>query len=155
MKLGGLVFLLSAGVLQAQAPKTKVEDVVIVFKTHFDIGFTEYASHVVNRYRTSMIDKALDVVDLGREAPPDQRFAWTVPGWPLTQILWEGQTPARRARVLKAIGDGRLTFHALPFTTHTESLDLEDLVRGLGFSSRLARSLGQPLPRDAKMTDVS
>ena len=44
--------------------------------------------------------------------------------------------------------------HALPFTTHTELLEPEDLVRGLGFSSRLSREAGLPLPRDAKMTDV-
>src|SRR5690606_27401634 len=33
-------------------------------------------------------------------------------------------------------------------------LDLEDIVRGMQFSSDLARVYGQPLPRDAKMTDV-
>jgi len=35
-----------------------------------------------------------------------------------------------------------------------ESLDLEDLVRGMVFSSRLSRQFGMQLPRDAKMTDV-
>lgn len=44
--------------------------------------------------------------------------------------------------------------HALPFTTHTELLELEDLVRGMSFSSKLARSMDLELPRDAKMTDV-
>ena len=44
--------------------------------------------------------------------------------------------------------------HALPFTTHTELLEAEDLVRGLTFASHLARSAGLDLPRDAKMTDV-
>jgi alpha-mannosidase len=47
-----------------------------------------------------------------------------------------------------------LVVRALPFNTHTESLELEDLVRGLGFSSRLSRSANLDLPRDAKLTDV-
>jgi len=50
--------------------------------------------------------------------------------------------------------DGRFVWHGLPFTTHTESVELEDIVRGMEFSSKLARKYGQPLPRDAKMTDV-
>ena len=88
------------------------------------------------------------------QLPPENRFVWTLSGWPMTQILWPGQTPERRTRIEKAIREGRLVWHALAVTTHTESLGLEDLVRGLGFSSRLARQFGQPLPRDAKMTDV-
>ena len=86
--------------------------------------------------------------------PPEHRFVWTLSGWPMAQILWPGQTPERRERIAQAIRDGRLVWHALPATLHTESLDLEDLVRGMGFSSRLSRQFGMPLPRDAKMTDV-
>ena len=135
-------------------PAAKVEQVVVVFKTHFDIGYTQLAREVVDRYRTSMIDKALAVCDASEKLPPENRFVWTIPGWPMQQILWPGQTPERRQRIEKAIREGRLVWHALGGTTHTESLGLEDLVRSLGFSSRLARQFNQPLPRDAKMTDV-
>jgi alpha-mannosidase len=136
------------------AEPAKVEQVVVVFKTHFDIGYTDLARNVVNSYRTSMIDKALDVCEGAKSMPTEQRFVWTVPGWPMAQILWPGQSPERRQRILQAIRDGRLVWHGLPFTPHTESLDLEDVVRGMEFSSALSRSLGMPLPRDAKMTDV-
>jgi hypothetical protein len=37
---------------------------------------------------------------------------------------------------------------------HTESFDLEDLVRGLGFASKIARDCGHSLPIAAKMSDV-
>jgi len=136
------------------APHAAVDEVILVFKSHFDIGYTGLAREVVDRYRTSMIDKALDVCDQTRTLPPEHRFVWTVPGWPMAQILWPGQTPQRRARIEAAIRDGLLVWHALPGSLHTESLDLEDVVRGLGFSARLSRQFGQPLPRDAKMTDV-
>jgi len=138
----------------APANPSGVEQVVVVFKTHFDIGYTQLAREVVERYRTSMIDKALEVCDHTDKLPPENRFVWTLSGWPMTQILWPGQDAHRRARVEKAIREGRLVWHALAGTTHTESMGVEDLVRSLGFSSRLARQFGQPLPRDAKMTDV-
>jgi len=131
-----------------------VKEVVVVFKTHFDIGYTAMARDVVAHYRTGMIDKALKVCDETQALPPENRFVWTLPGWPMAQLLGPEQTPERRKRILDAAREGRLVTHALPGTLHTESLDLEDLVRGMRFSSELARSLGQPLPRDAKMTDV-
>jgi alpha-mannosidase len=139
-----------------QAQEGRLQEVIIVFKTHFDIGYTEMASNVVKRYRTTMIDQALQVVDENRSLPPEQQFVWTLPGWPMRQIAatWAGQTEDRRERVLRAVREGRFAVHALPFTLHTELFELEDLVRGLEQSSILVRSLGLPLPRDAKMTDV-
>ncbi|MBP9900515.1 MAG: hypothetical protein KBH45_03595, partial [Verrucomicrobia bacterium] len=133
-----------------------VRQVIIVFKTHFDIGYTDMASNIVTKYRTTMIDQALQVVDQNRGLPPEQQFAWTLPGWPMKKITedWPGQTSERKKRVLQAFRDGRFVVHALPFTTHTELLEAEDLVRGMNFSSQLARDAGLPLPRDAKMTDV-
>jgi alpha-mannosidase len=133
-----------------------VKEIVVVFKTHFDIGYTDMASNIVQRYRTTMIDQALDVVDQNRDLPPQQQFAWTLAGWPLAKILqdWPGQSPQRKERVEKALREGRFVVHGLPFTTHTELLEAEDLVRSLGYSARLARRLGLDLPRDGKMTDV-
>jgi alpha-mannosidase len=140
----------------APAATSKVREVVVVFKTHFDIGYTDMASAVVQRYRTSMIDGALDVVDRSRGLPAEQKFAWTIPGWPLSKIAedWDGQTPERKERIRRTVREGRFVVHALPFTTHTELLEPEDLVRGLGFASALSREAGLQLPRDAKMTDV-
>ena len=60
----------------------------------------------------------------------------------------------RQRRIEKAVAEGTLTAHALPFTLHTESLDHEGLVRSLGFSSAAARTYGHPLPLAAKMSDV-
>ena len=132
----------------------KLEEVIVVSKTHFDIGFTDLASRVVDRYRTSMADQALKLVDESRGLPPDQQFAWTLAGWPMSQVLWPGQTAERRERFVAAMRAGRLVPHALAFTTHTESLDLEDLTRGFRFSVEMARLAGQPLPTGCKMTDV-
>lgn len=140
----------------AASVSAEVREVIVTFKTHFDIGYTDLASNVVQRYRTAMIDQALDVVDRNHDLPLEQQFVWTIPGWPMSKIAedWPGQTPQRRQRIMQAMKDGRFVVHGLPFTTHTELLEPEDLVRGLGYASRLCRENGLALPRDAKMTDV-
>lgn len=133
----------------------RLREVILVFKTHFDLGYTDLASNVIQRYRTTMIDKALRVVDENRGLPPAQQFVWTLPGWPLHAILdWPEQTAERRARVWQAFQEGRFVVHALPASTHTELLGLEELVHGLDYSSQLTRQAGLALPRDAKMSDV-
>lgn len=136
-----------------EAPK--VTDIWVVFKTHFDLGFTDLPENVFRRYREEMMDKALSIIEKNRTQPKEKRFTWTVPGWPLyAQILGPLQTPERRAKIEQAIKEGTLAVHGLAFTTHTESLDDEDLVRDLGYSSAIARKYGIPYPISAKMTDV-
>lgn len=156
-----LIVLLSLSCASAQLNKAShssvpnVTDVWVVFKTHFDLGFTDLPENVFARYRTEMMDKALNVIEKNVNLPKDKHFAWTVPGWPLyAQILGPQQDPERKKRIEKAVKEGSIVAHGLAFTTHTESLDYEDLVRGLGYSSKIARTYGQPLPISAKMTDV-
>lgn len=138
----------------AEDASPKPREVIIVFKTHYDLGYTDLASKVIENYRTTMIDKALDVCDANQTLPESQRFVWTIPGWPMAKMVDESQLPERRSRVMTALKRGDLVVHALPFTLHTESLDLEELARALGFASRIVRTAGLELPRDAKMTDV-
>jgi alpha-mannosidase len=132
----------------------QVREVIIVSKTHFDIGYTDRIDAVLDQYRTKMMDTALASLEQSRALPPAQQFLWTLPGWPMTRILDQRQTAQRRAAIVAALKERRFAMHALAFTTHTESLDLEDMVRDLGFSSRIARANGLALPRAAKMTDV-
>ena len=156
-----LMCLLTAFSLSASEEKefppvdpVKVTDVWVVFKTHLDIGFTETIKEVLRNYRVNMMDKALGVIEQDRQLPPEKRFVWTLAGWPLSHVLGPLQEPARRSRIEQAVREGAIAVHAIPFTLHTETDDLEDLVRGLGFSSQIARRYNRPLPIGAKMTDV-
>lgn len=133
---------------------TQLEGITVAYKTHFDIGFTHPAPEIVNIYRTSMIDHALELIEESYKLPPEKRFAWTIPSWVAYQILWSGQDSARRARVVNAMKSGSLVVHALPVTVQTESLDLEDLVFGLSIHTKVCRDVGIPLSRSGKMTDV-
>ncbi len=130
-----------------------LEEVIVVFKTHFDIGYTDLARNVIEHYRTEMIDGALEVC-AASEGEDEIGFVWMLPGWPMSEILWDGQSPGRRRQIEQALREGRFVVHALPYSLYTGSLEVEDIVRGLGYSSRISRSLGLELPRAGKMTDV-
>ncbi len=147
--------LAKAGDAMIGAPGApKVTDIWVVFKTHFDLGYTDLVANVRARYRVEMMDNALRDIDATRGLPNDQHFVWTLPGWPLAYVLGPGQDAGRRQRIIQAVREGTLVAHAMPASIETESLDLEDLVRGLGFASKVAREYGRPLPIAAKMTDV-
>ena len=144
----------TAGANGGPAKTAGLRQVVIAYKTHFDIGYTARTSEVVQEYRTEMADRLLEAIERNSREPKEKQFVWTVSGWPMKQILWDGQSAERRAAIEKAIREGNLAIHAYPFTTHTEIAELEDLVRGLNISSTLCRQYGRPLSTAAKMTDV-
>jgi len=84
---------------EAHAANPRVREVIVVFKTHFDIGYTDLVTNMLHSYRVEMMDKALGVMESNRNSAESERFAWTVPGWPLTHILGPLQTPERRVRI--------------------------------------------------------
>ena len=133
-----------------------LKEVIVVCKTHFDIGYTHRVNELVDYYRTGMIDRAMDIMDQSKNLPSEQQFAWTGPGWVMSKVLdeWEGQTPARRQRLDDYVKAGRFQFHALPFTLESDACEPEEMARGFGFTSALCRKYNMPLPRSGKMTDV-
>lgn len=133
--------------------KTSVEDIIIVFKMHFDIGYTDWSESILQKYATSMMDETLHSVDVTSKLPQEKQFVWTLPGWPMKYIL-DNISADRKPNIEAALKDGRFRVHALPFTYETESSDLETLVRGMSYSSQINRTYGHPLTRGAKLTDV-
>ena len=134
----------------------KVEEIIIVCKTHFDIGYTHRVEDLLDYYRTTMIDRAIDNMDKSDSLPPEQKFVWTGPGWVMDKATeeWDGQSDVRRDRLEEAFLNSRFITHALPFTFHTDVCSPELLARSFQPSSKVARKFGLPLPGAAKMTDV-
>lgn len=122
----------------------------LVFKTHLDIGFTDYAANVVRKYHTQFIPQAIALAAQTRES--GAHFRWTVGAWLIYNYL-EQADPSARQRMEQAIVGGDIVWHALPFTTHTELMD-ESLFRyGLSYSQRLDARFGRKTIA-GKMTDV-
>lgn len=133
-----------------------VEEIIVICKTHFDIGFTHRVKDIVSYYQTDMIDNALKAMENSGDLPKEQQFAWTLPGWVLSKTMedWDGQSPERKQKLEAKFRAGQIISHALPFTITSDICGLEEMVRGLGFSSALSRKYGLPLSHSGKLTDV-
>ena len=127
--------------------------IFVVFKSHLDVGFTGLIDEVLHSYSQVLVPRALEACRQSEAADPAHPFTWTLPAWLLARCLRtmagspEGVDLERRVRA------GRITWHALPLTTHTELFGLEDLVRGLYVARGLRDRFGRTAVA-AKMTDV-
>src|SRR5687768_4723912 len=131
-----------------------LKKVVVVFKTHFDLGFTDLPDRVMSLYTGPMFDAVRETMRATEGEPEKLRYTWTLPSWPLMRLLDDPNLPIEtREAAHKLVADGRLVWHAWPFTTHTAFCGLEDLVRGLHISRGLSERFGRS-PGAAKQTDV-
>lgn len=125
----------------------------LVFKTHLDIGFTDHAARVRRQYHEQFIPQAISTGEhFYAENPERPAFIWTTGAW----LIWDhlnSQDAQRVKRLEQAIGRGLITWHALPFTTHTELMSPALFKAGLSFSQELDRRFGRRTTA-AKMTDV-
>jgi hypothetical protein len=125
-------------------------NVHLIFKTHLDIGFTDYARSVTDGYFNVFIPKALDTARAMREQ--GKRFIWTTGSWLIYEYL-EQASPENRKRMEDAIVAGDMVWHGLPFTTHTELMDVSLFRFGMSLSQTLDKRFGKKTIA-AKMTDV-
>lgn len=123
----------------------------MVFKTHLDVGFTDYAEKVERIYLEKFIPGA---VALGREmaARRGQGFVWTTGSWLVRRAL-DSYSGKRLKEFEDAIARGFVAWHALPFTVHSELMDPALFDFGLSISKDLDRRFGKKTIA-AKMTDV-
>lgn len=129
-----------------------LKKIILVFKTHFDIGFTDLASNVTGRYAKEMLEEVIETCkktqDMGK-----LRYVWTMPSWPLMYMV-KNCEPHLREQLDELIGNGQVVWHALPFTTHTDFVSQKEYLEGLKYSRQLAELYHKPCPVSAKMTDV-
>jgi alpha-mannosidase len=131
-----------------------LKKVVVVFKTHFDLGFTALPDEVMSLYTGPMFAAMRETIHATEGEPDNLRYTWTLPAWPLAQLLHDPGLPAAtREGARTLVEQGRLVWHAWPFTTHTAFCGLEDLVRGLHVARGLSDEFGRS-PCAAKQTDV-
>ena len=122
----------------------------LVFKTHLDVGFTDYARNVIDTYFEHFIPNALKTAHVMRER--GSRFIWTTGSWLIYEYL-EKAPPPQRALMEAAIINGDIVWHGLPFTTHTELMNASLFRYGLSLSQKLDARFGKKTIA-AKMTDV-
>lgn len=124
-----------------------IKEVYLIFKTHLDIGFTNSASTVVKRYLEEFIPNAIKV---GYELKDtDTPFVWTTGSWLINEAL----KCDRDGNVEKAIRDGIIAWHGLPFTSYTEMMNEALFEYGLSLSDKLCKRFDKTIIA-SKMTDV-
>lgn len=129
-----------------------IKKVHVVFKTHLDIGFTDYAANVKQIYMQEYLPKAITLAKQMRETGHGNRFIWTAGSWLIYEYL-EQAGPSERKKMEEAIEAGDIVWHALPFTTHSELMDVSLFKFGLSLAQILDKRFGRHTIA-AKMTDV-
>jgi hypothetical protein len=137
---------------QPSAFDSSISRIHLIFKTHLDVGFTDFAANVVANYFNHYIPKAIQLAARQRESGSADRFVWTTGSWLIYEYL-EQAGSADRQRMEQAIAAGDIAWHALPFTTHSENMDPGLFRFGLSLSQELDRRFGKHTIA-AKMTDV-
>ena len=128
-----------------------VKRVLVMFKCHLDVGFTDTQAGVTKKYFEVYYPAAMKRAAAMREAGAD-RYTWTTGSWLLYEYLEQASSEARKT-MEQAIAAGDIAWHALPFSWQTEFIDRSMIAGCLGFSKSLDQRFGRTTT-GAKMTDV-
>lgn len=128
-----------------------MQKIIVVSKTHLDLGFTDFAENIRRKYIDAFIPSAVSLAAKANENGK-KAFVWTTGSWILKEALRDG-SPEQQANLRAAIKRGDVAPHAMPFTTHTELLDEDTLDYGLSIVEELDKLRGRKTIA-AKLTDV-
>src|SRR5487761_1992538 len=142
---------LGGAALCGTANAAAVKKVLVMFKCHLDVGFTDTQARVMKKYFEVYYPAAMKhAADL--RASGADRYTWTTGSWLLYEYLEQAGAEARK-RMEDAIAAGDIAWHALPFSWQTEFLDRSLISAAIGFSKSLDSRFGRTTT-GAKMTDV-
>ena len=128
-----------------------MKKLLVLYKTHLDVGFTDLSEKVMELYLTRHIPHTVDTA-LAVNADGKKRYVWQTGSWLIDEYLKYAHGEDL-ARVEEAIHKGYISWHALPCTFHTELFSRELLEYGLSISQKLDQKYGITTIA-AKATDV-
>lgn len=128
-----------------------MKKVFVVSKTHLDLGFTDYAENIRQKYLNSFIPDAIELAE--KVNTSDKKyFVWTTGSWLLKEMMNHADS-VQKEKLVNAMKNGNIAPHAMPFTTHSELLDYDTFDYGLSIVDTLDQIRGRKTVA-AKMTDV-
>jgi Domain of unknown function (DUF5054) len=136
---------------QADESSSNVKNVLVMFKCHFDLGFIDTQAGIMRKYFKEFFPQAISIARQMRDTSED-RYVWTTGSWLLYEYL-EQAGAADRKRMERAVRDGDIAWHALPFNWQSELLDRSLIAGAIGLSKSLDRRFNRTTT-GAKMTDV-
>ena len=129
-----------------------IRKILVLFKTHLDVGFTDFAGTVLQKYREEYIPGALRTARELRESGGKERLLWTTGSF----LIWDYLRTASKEQqreMEEAVRAGDISWHGLPCTTHTELMNGPLFEYGMSLSGDLDARFGRETI-GAKMTDV-
>ena len=112
------IFLISLQTLNVSAQHDTIH---VIFKTHLDVGFTDLAPKVIEKYFNEYIPKAIQTArNLEKEG--NQKFIWTTGSWIISEYL-KNAIPEKRKELELAINDGLICWNGYPFNADNELMD--------------------------------
>jgi hypothetical protein len=131
----------------------QINKVIVVFKTHLDVGYTDMAENVLKKYRDSFIPQAVTTA-FRENTETKKRFVWTVGSFLIHHYLSSPDVSKEdKEKLEKALKLGYTRWHGLACTTHSELMN----PALLGFNLSLSQELDDRYNKKtiaAKMTDV-
>lgn len=126
--------------------------ILVLFKTHLDVGFTDLSRNIVDKYNENYIPKAIQVAKELAEKGVKEGFIWTTGSWLIKQYL-DYANEEQTKELDNAVKNGWLSWHGLPFTTHSELANKELFEYGVNMAAELDKRYGTKTI-GSKMTDV-
>jgi len=136
----------------AEEPRREVKTVYVLYKCHLDVGFTDTEQGVIHTYFEHYFPRAMDIAATLRQSGGEERYVWTVAAWLLYEYLEQASSEKRRC-MEKAISEGDIAWHAMPFTWISEMLDRSLITSALRLSAALDQRFGTKTIA-GKLTDV-
>jgi len=128
-----------------------INKIIVIFKTHLDIGFTDFAKTVIEKYNQEFIPNAISTGEKFQNTK--EGFVWTTGSWLIHNYL-RTMPKLKADRCRKAIKAGHLRWHGLPFTMHAEAAGKDLYQYGLSLSKELDAEFGMDTIA-SKCTDVT
>ncbi len=127
------------------------DTVHVVFKTHLDVGFTDLAPKVIEKYMNEYIPKTIKTAR-SFDKNSSQKFIWTTGSWLISEYL-RLASPEKKTELESAIKDGLICWGAYPFSANNELMDAALFRGALQISADLDQRFGKQTLA-AKITDV-
>jgi len=144
--------ILFLSVLSSFAQNDKVDSVILIFKTHLDIGYTDFSCNVERKYLEKFIPEAMKIARELRKEGGEERYVWTTGAWLIDSFLKHSDTESCKL-LEEAIEQGDIHWNAIPYTIESESANKDLLENMLRLNDRLNKRFGKKTVA-AKMTDV-
>lgn len=131
--------------------KLIMKKIIVVSKTHLDLGFTDYAENIRKKYIEEFIPQAIDLASQVNSGDK-KNFIWTTGSWIIKEALEHSEND-KKEKLIAALKNGDIAAHGMPFTTHSELFDADTFEYGLSIIDKIDEITDRKTVC-AKMTDV-